>query len=189
MKKFFAQLLCLFIVLPALADNPHVLFKTSMGDVELELYQDKAPVSVANFLKYVKDKQYNGTLFHRVIPGFMVQGGGLTADMAEKPTRPPIKNEADNGLKNMRGSLAMARMMEPGSASAQFFINVNDNASLDHRDTTDRGWGYAVFGQVVKGMDVVDKIVAVPTGNVGMFGDVPKTPIIIKEAKVVGAVK
>lgn len=185
MKKFFAQLLCLLAVLPALADNPHVLFKTSMGDVELELYQDKAPVSVANFLKYVKDKQYNGTLFHRVIPGFMIQGGGMTPDMVEKPTRPPIKNEADNGLKNARGSLAMARMMEPGSASAQFFINVNDNVSLDHRDNTDRGYGYAVFGQVVKGMDVVDKIVAVPTGNVGMFGDVPKTPVVIKEAKVV----
>ncbi|HEU4753806.1 MAG TPA: peptidylprolyl isomerase [Armatimonadota bacterium] len=161
-----------------------VTIETSMGTIELELYPDKAPITVANFVQYAKKGFYNGTIFHRVIPGFMIQGGGFTRDMKEKETGAPIKNEAGNGLTNDRGTIAMARTGDPDSATAQFFINVADHASLNHRDDSPEGIGYAVFGKVTKGMDVVDKIVAVPTTTVGRYEDVPKTPVVIKSVKV-----
>lgn len=167
----------------AWAANPQVEMKTSMGVIKLELNEEKAPKTVANFLSYVKSGHYTSTVFHRVIPGFMIQGGGMTADMKEKPTRTPIKNEAGNGLKNEVGTIAMARTGDPDSATAQFFINVNNNASLN-RPSPD-GHGYAVFGRVVSGMDVVNKIVAVPTGDRGMHENVPRTPITIEEVKVI----
>jgi peptidyl-prolyl cis-trans isomerase A (cyclophilin A) len=150
---------------------------TSMGDIVVELDAQKAPKTVANFVQYVKDGHYNGTVFHRVIDGFMVQGGGMTADLKEKPTRAPIPLESKNGLENLRGTLAMARTQVPDSATSQFFINVKDNAFLNAANSRD-GNGYAVFGKVVSGMDVVDKIRTVPTGR----GDVPVTPVIIKQA-------
>ena len=160
--------------------NPRVLIETSKGNITLELFPGNAPKSVANFLGYVKNGFYDGTVFHRVIPGFMIQGGGMTVDMAEKPKGAPIPNEADNGLKNLRGTLAMARTGDPHSATSQFFINVNDNAFLNHRGKSVEGWGYAVFGQVVDGMQVVDAIVAVPRGNRGPYGDVPVEPVVMK---------
>ena len=160
-----------------------VKLATSMGDIVIELDAAKAPKSVDNFLKYVQAGHYNGTVFHRVIPNFMIQGGGMTPDMKEKPTRPPIPLEARNGLVNARGTVAMARTMDPNSATAQFFINVKDNAFLNAEQARD-GNGYAVFGKVVAGMDVVDKIRNVPTGNKGMHEDVPTQPVIIKEATV-----
>lgn len=169
--------------------NPRVAFETSKGKIVIELDAQKAPKTVENFLGYVKAGHYDGTVFHRVIPGFMVQGGGFTADMTQKPTKAPVQNEADNGLKNQRGTLAMARTSDPNSATAQFFINVADNASLDHTSKTGPGWGYAVFGKVVEGMDVVDQIVAVKTGNKGMHQNVPVEPIVIKKATVVAAAK
>lgn len=162
--------------------NPEVLLETTEGDILLELYPDKAPKTVENFLKYVDDGFYNNTIFHRVIPGFMIQGGGMDARLNEKQTRAPIENEADNGLKNERGSIAMARMAEPHSASAQFFINHADNDFLDYRAPTRDGWGYAVFGKVIDGMDVVDKIAKVKTGNAGIHSDVPKNVIMITRA-------
>jgi len=166
-------------------ENPHVLVETNMGSVELELYPDKAPKSVTNFLDYVNSGFYNGTVFHRVIDGFMIQGGGFTPDYERKPTNAPIINEADNGLKNQRGTIAMARTMEPHSATAQFFINVKDNDFLDHTSQTPRGWGYAVFGKVVKGMDVVDKIRQVKTGPGGVFpSDVPQETVVIERMTV-----
>ena len=166
--------------------NPRVKLETSMGDIVLELYPDKAPKTVANFLEYVKAGHYDGTIFHRVIPGFMIQGGGFTADMGQKPTRPTIQNEADNGLKNERGTIAMARTPDPHSASAQFFINVANNAGLNHSAKTSQGWGYAVFGKVVEGMGVADKIVAVPTtSHPAGHQDVPRQPVTIKKATVV----
>jgi cyclophilin family peptidyl-prolyl cis-trans isomerase len=162
------------------AAHPHVTLETSMGKIVLELYPDKAPKTVANFLGYVKSHQYDGEIFHRVIPGFMVQGGGFTPDMKEKPTKAPIKNESNNGLSNERGTISMARTGDPDSATAQFFISVNDNKrSLDYKGP---GTGYAVFGKVIEGMDVVDKIVAVPTTTKGPYGDVPITPIKIVKA-------
>ena len=158
---------------------------TSMGKIVLELYPDKAPKTVENFVKYVKDGHYAGTIFHRVIDGFMVQGGGFDASFKQKPGRPAIQNEADNGLKNDRGTIAMARTPNPHSATAQFFINVSDNEALNHRGKDLQGWGYCVFGKVTKGMDVVDKIKAVPTGAKGPFGkDAPQTDVLIKSAKV-----
>ena len=157
-----------------------VNFQTSAGNFTLELYPDKAPKSVENFLQYVKDKHYNGTIFHRVIDGFMVQGGGFTADMKQKPTRPPIPLEAKNGLKNDRGTIAMARTGDPHSATAQFFINVVDNASLNA--PAPDGYGYAVFGKVVSGMETIDKIRLAAVGNKGMFQNVPLTPITINSA-------
>ena len=166
------------------AKNPIVVLDTSLGEVQVELYPDKAPITVKNFLDYVKAKQYDGVIFHRVIPNFMVQGGGFTPDMKERKTGNPIKNEAGNGLKNDRGTLAMARTSVVDSATAQFFINVKDNAFLNHRDETSQGFGYAVFGKVVKGMDVVDKIVNVPTGSRGGHQDVPLEPVVIKTATV-----
>jgi peptidylprolyl isomerase/peptidyl-prolyl cis-trans isomerase B (cyclophilin B) len=160
--------------------NPRVLIETSRGNITVEVFPAQAPQSAGNFLNYVKTGFYDGLVFHRVIPGFMIQTGGMTADMAEKPKNAPIRNEADNGLRNLRGTLAMARTGDPHSASSQFFINVADNAFLDHRGQTPQGWGYAVFGQVVDGMEVVDAIVAVPRGNRGPHGDVPVDPIIMQ---------
>ncbi len=161
------------------AANPQVLIKTNKGDITVELFQDKAPVSAKNFLSYVDEKFYDGTIFHRVIKGFMVQGGGMTADMHEKSAKPPIKNEAANGLKNKRGTLAMARTPDIDSATCQFFINLVDNAFLDHQKGDPDKFGYAVFGKVVAGMDVVDAIAATPTGSKGMHRDVPREPVTI----------
>jgi peptidyl-prolyl cis-trans isomerase B (cyclophilin B) len=161
-----------------------VTLDTSKGKIVIELYPDKAPVSVKNFLTYVNEKFYDGTIFHRVIPGFMIQGGGFTANMTQKEGHAPIKNEADNGLRNTRGTLAMARTPDPNSASSQFFINVADNRSLDHTGKTPDGWGYAVFGKVVEGMDVADAIVGVPTTSKGPYQNVPREPVTIKTAQV-----
>ncbi len=167
------------------AKNPVVVLKTSMGTIKVELFQDKAPGTVKNFLQYVGDKFYDGTIFHRVIDGFMVQGGGFDAKMVEKPTkRPPIKNEAKTGGKNLTGTLAMARTPDPDSASAQFFINVADNTRLDYRSDDPREIGYCVFGRVTEGMDVVNRIKGVPTTNAGMNQNVPATPILIETARV-----
>lgn len=165
--------------------NPMVLMSTSMGDIKIELYEDKAPVTVKNFLGYVNDKFYDGTIFHRVIPNFMIQGGGFDKDMKEKPTKAPIKNEAANGLKNDTGTVAMARTGVVDSATAQFFISVKDNEFLNHRDETPQGFGYAVFGKVVEGMDVVRKIEHVQTATKGMYRDVPAEPVVIKSITVV----
>jgi cyclophilin family peptidyl-prolyl cis-trans isomerase len=169
----------------AAAGPVQVKLATSQGDIILELYPDKAPVTVANFLQYVKDGFYDGTVFHRVISNFMIQGGGLTADLKDKPTRPPITNEADNGLLNQPYTIAMARTPDPHSATSQFFINVADNEFLNHSGKTMRGWGYAVFGQVVAGRDVVDKIKAVPTTTRGRYENVPVEPVTILSATVV----
>ena len=160
-----------------------VKFATSMGDIVVQLDAAKAPKTVDNFVQYVKAGQYDGTIFHRVIPNFMIQGGGMKPDMSEKTTRPPIPLEARNGLLNERGTIAMARTMDPNSATAQFFINVKDNQFLNAETARD-GNGYAVFGKVISGMDVVDKIVAVPTGNKGEHQNVPTVPVIIKKATV-----
>jgi cyclophilin family peptidyl-prolyl cis-trans isomerase len=165
--------------------KPLVKLETSMGDITVELYPDKAPATVANFLQYVKDGFFNGTIFHRVMNGFMIQGGGFDANMSQKPTKAPIKNEADNGLKNDTYTIAMARTMDPDSATAQFFINVANNAPLNHTGKNPQGWGYAVFGKVVKGTEVVDKIKAVATGNKGMHQNVPVSPVTIVKATVV----
>jgi peptidyl-prolyl cis-trans isomerase A (cyclophilin A) len=167
------------------AKAPRVLMKTSLGEITIELYPDKAPITVKNFLDYVDAKFYDGTIFHRVIPGFMNQGGGFTADMQQKPTRAPIKNEAGNGLKNTVGTVAMARTGVVDSATAQFFINTADNAFLDHRDETAAGFGYAVFGKVVNGMDVVKKIAAAPTTTKGGLQNVPVTAVVIESVRVV----
>lgn len=168
----------------AKAENPVVVMETSMGTVKIELYEDKAPISVKNFLKYVEEKHYDGKVFHRVIPGFMIQGGGFDADLKESRTHEPIKNEAGNGLKNERGTLAMARTGVVDSATAQFFINVKDNDFLNHRDNTQKGFGYAVFGRVIDGMDVVQKIENVKTGAKGMFdSDCPVESVVIKSIR------
>jgi peptidyl-prolyl cis-trans isomerase A (cyclophilin A) len=166
------------------AKNPLVFMETSLGNVKLELFAKEAPISVKNFLVYVNDGFYDGTVYHRVIPNFMIQGGGFTADLKQKQTNPPIKNEADNGLKNLHGMLAMARTMVVDSATAQFFINVVDNSSLNHRDKTQQGYGYAVFGKVSEGMNVVDRIATVKTNIQKGFRDVPESPIVIKSIKV-----
>jgi peptidyl-prolyl cis-trans isomerase A (cyclophilin A) len=166
--------------------TPRVTLKTNMGNIVIELNPAKAPKSVENFLQYVADKHYDGTVFHRVIPTFMIQGGGFTQDLTMKPTRPPVANEADNGLSNLRGTVAMARTNDPNSATAQFFINVVDNRNLDHF-SKDNGqtWGYAVFGKVVSGMDVVDAIKAVERGAKGPLPqDVPVSPVIILSAEL-----
>jgi cyclophilin family peptidyl-prolyl cis-trans isomerase len=170
----------------AKTNNPVVIITTSMGTVKAELFQDKAPITVKNFLDYVDAKFYDGTIFHRVISNFMVQGGGFDANMSQKPTKETIKNEAANGLKNTVGTLAMARTAIPDSATAQFFINVKDNAFLDFRDPSPQGIGYAVFGKVIEGMDVVDKIKAVPTGMKNGMGDVPTTPVTITSIRRAG---
>uniref|UniRef100_C6E2L4 Peptidyl-prolyl cis-trans isomerase n=1 Tax=Geobacter sp. (strain M21) TaxID=443144 RepID=C6E2L4_GEOSM len=165
--------------------NPVVLMETSMGNVKIELLKDKAPISVRNFLSYVKDAYYDGTIFHRVIKNFMVQGGGLDADMQPKKTKFAIKNEATNGLKNVRGTLAMARTSVVDSATSQFFVNVVDNAFLDHSGKTPDRFGYAVFAQVIEGMDVVDAIREVKTGNKAGHQDVPVEPVFINSIRLV----
>jgi len=159
-----------------------VLFSTNQGDIKVKLNRAEAPITVENFIGYVNDGFYNGVVFHRVIPNFMIQTGGFTPDMKQKTPKAPIKNEANNGLLNSRGTLSMARTSEVDSATSQFFINVNDNKFLDNGE---RDFGYAVFGEVIDGMDVVDKIAAVQTGTVGQFRDVPQEPIVINSAKVV----
>ncbi len=158
---------------------------TSMGEIVIQLNTEKAPVSAENFLTYVKDGFYDGTIFHRIIPGFMAQGGGFDSDFKQKETHAPIKNEADNGLKNDRGTLAMARTSDPDSATAQFFINYKDNDFLNYTSPTSNGWGYAVFAEVIEGMDYVDEMARAPTGNRGMHQDVPQTDIVIEKAEVV----
>ncbi len=165
--------------------NPVVRLETSLGEITLELYPDKAPATVANFLQYVREGLYDGTIFHRVISGFMIQGGGLDANLNPKPNRAPIQNEADNGLTNQPYTVAMARTSDPHSATSQFFINVADNKFLNHTAKTSQGWGYAVFGQVVQGRQVVDQIKAVSTGDRGGFQNVPLTPVVIVKATVV----
>ena len=162
-----------------------IKLETTMGDIVIELDAEKAPKTAANFLEYVNAGHYDGTIFHRVINGFMIQGGGMTEDMKEKPTGAPIENEADNGLKNAAYTVAMARTSDPHSATAQFFINVKNNDFLDHKSKTSDGWGYTVFGKVAQGHGVVNKIKAVPTGRSGMHDDVPKTPVVINKASVV----
>ena len=166
---------------------PQVKIVTSMGDITLELNADKAPQTVANFLKYVEDKHYDGTIFHRVIKDFMIQGGGFTQQMEQKPTLPPVRNEANNGLKNERGSIAMARTGDPHSATAQFFINTVNNSFLDYPGQD--GWGYCVFGKVIAGMDVVDKIRAVATTNAGPYQNVPSQAVVIKSVQLLPAAK
>ena len=168
------------------AEAPRVRLETSMGAIEIELDADKAPISTGNFLGYVRDGFYDGLIFHRVIPTFMIQGGGFDTDMQRKKPRAPIRNEATNGLRNDRGTVAMARTGVVDSATAQFFINVVDNAFLNHRSTNPREYGYAVFGKVVTGMDVVDRIRDVPTSNLGPMRDVPSKIIMIERATVVG---
>lgn len=169
-----------------MAANTQMQIKTTMGNIEIELFDDKAPISAKNFKSYVQSNFYNGTIFHRVIPGFMIQGGGMDAKMIEKQTKAPIQNESANGLKNERGTLAMARTNNPNSATSQFFINVSNNDFLNKAPANP---GYAVFGKVVKGMDVVDKIIKVPTGRYGMHQDVPKNPIKILSVTIKTAVK
>ena len=165
-------------------DKVMVEMTTSKGVIELELDAKNAPITVANFLEYVKSGHYDGTIFHRVIPGFVIQGGGLQSGMAEKATGTPIENEADNGLKNLTGAICMARTNEPHSATSQFFINLKDNSFLDHTEKTASGWGYAVFGRVTSGIDVVEAIAAVQTGTVGYHSDVPLEEIVLEKAVV-----
>ena len=162
-----------------------VKLTTTLGAIVIQLDNAKAPVSAANFAEYVKQGFYAGTIFHRVIPGFMAQGGGFDTSFEQKATLAPIKNEADNGLKNKRGTLAMARTNDPSSATAQFFINLKDNGFLDHTSPTPSGWGYAVFGEVIEGMEVVDEMAKQPTGNRGGHQDVPKTDIVIEKAEII----
>lgn len=182
MKKLIQRTLFIVAAMAAqagFAANPTVELQTSAGNMTIELYADQAPKSVANFLQYVKDGFYKDTIFHRVIPGFMIQGGGFDAKMAQKPTRPPVENEAKNGLKNERGTLAMARTGNPHSATAQFFINHKDNAFLNYPGQD--GWGYAVFGKVTQGLEVLDKIAVVTTGShPAGHQNVPLTPVVIQ---------
>jgi cyclophilin family peptidyl-prolyl cis-trans isomerase len=166
------------------AKNPVVVMSTSMGDIRLELNVDKAPITTKNFLDYVNEGHFDGLIFHRVIPGFMIQGGGFDPAMSQKKSKSPIKNEASNGLKNVTGSIAMARTNVVDSATAQFFINVKDNDFLNHKNTSPDGYGYAVFGQVIEGMDVVHNIEKVKTGNRGMHQDVPVQTVVINSVKV-----
>ena len=189
--KFFLLLSIFMFLVPAMTfagstkakpenKNPRVIFSTSLGDITIELYPDKAPITVSNFLRYVDEGFFDNTIFHRVIPNFVIQGGGMTKDMKQKENHPPIKNEADNNLWNKRGTLSMARTMDVNSATSQFFINLNHNKVLDHGA---RDFGYAVFAEVLTGMDVVDKIAAVKTGSSGMHQDVPVEPVLINSAR------
>ncbi|MCP4407934.1 MAG: peptidyl-prolyl cis-trans isomerase [Gammaproteobacteria bacterium] len=162
-----------------------VQMDTNKGQITLELYHDKAPATVTNFLSYVQDGFFDGTIFHRVIPGFMIQGGGFTPEMKQKDGGNPIKNEANNGLKNDVGTIAMARTSDPHSATAQFFFNVKDNAFLNFSSESQQGWGYAVFGKVTHGMDTINAIIKVPTGNHGPHQDVPKEPVVIEKVVIV----
>ena len=182
MRRLLFLAFALLSSFAAYAANPQVEMKTSLGTLTIELYPDKAPKTVENFLQYARDGFFDGTVFHRVIPGFMIQGGGMSPELKEKPTRPPVPNEAKNGLKNETGTIAMARTADPHSATAQFFINLQNNGFLDYpgRD----GWGYAVFGKVVQGLDVVEKIARVPTGNSGFHQNVPTKPVLIEAARV-----
>jgi len=190
MLKLLLAAAASLLPLIASASDPQVEIKTSLGAIVLELYPDKAPLTVANFLQYVKDGHYDGTVFHRVIPGFMIQGGGFDDDFKLRPTRKPVRNEATNGLKNTIGTIAMARTADPHSATAQFFINVADNVALDFRFPTQEGYGYTVFGKVVKGMDVVQRIVKVPTGSgPPPHQNVPVKPVIIEQARLIEAAK
>ena len=193
-KKILRALACVILLLTfagiagaaeTAAKNPVVLMQTNLGTIKLELFSKEAPLSVKNFLDYTASGFYDGTVFHRVIPNFMIQGGGFTADIKQKKANAPIKNEADNGLKNLRGTIAMARTMIVDSATAQFFINVKDNGFLDHSDKTAKGYGYAVFGRVIEGMNVVDKIATVRTGVLRGFPDVPLPPVVIESLKVI----
>ena len=186
MKKVLVlTLLSVFLVGgPLFGQNPTVTMKTSMGTIEIELFADKAPNTVENFLAYVDSGYFNGTIFHRVIPNFMIQGGGFTADMQKKPVGEPIKNEAGNGLKNRRGTIVMARTNEIHSATSQFFINVQDNGSLNYKGPSARDYGYTVFGEVTEGMDVVDKIRKVKTGSKGPYKDVPVEAVVIKTIRL-----
>ena len=196
LRKVFLAAAFALATTAALAANPQVEFDTSAGVIKIELYPDAAPKTVANFLDYVKSGHYNGTQFHRVIDGFMVQGGGFTTDFKQKPTKPPIPIESESsskaGLKNVPGTVAMARTSDPNSATSQFFINVNDNARLNFTEATPQGYGYTVFGKVVDGMDVVTKIAKAPKGATGPVGpgvnpgDVPATLVVVKSAKVIG---
>ncbi len=186
MKRSSTELLLAVVLLVGLparaqAETPRIALETSMGRIIVELDPENAPVTVANFLSYVDSAFYDGTVFHRVIPGFMVQGGGFDPELTKKPTQAPIENEAKNGLVNARGTLAMARTSDPNSATAQFFINLVDNDRLDYPSFD--GWGYAVFGRVVEGMEVVDAIAAVPTGQSGPMSDVPKEAVVITSAE------
>jgi peptidyl-prolyl cis-trans isomerase B (cyclophilin B) len=194
MQRFFRLMLAAALVLalaaPCLAQSATpgkvlVKMETTKGDIVLELYKDKAPATVANFLHYAKIGHYDGTIFHRVINGFMIQGGGFDVNMQERPTNKPIRNEADNGLKNELYTIAMARTSDPQSATDQFFINVKNNRSLDYWGKSDMGWGYAVFGAVVDGKRVVDDIKGVQTGRRGMFDDVPLQPVVIKKVTII----
>jgi peptidyl-prolyl cis-trans isomerase B (cyclophilin B) len=183
-----AALAVLAAVVPGNAEetakgNPKVVLDTSKGEIVIELFADRTPVTVQNFLAYVDAKFYDGTIFHRVIPNFMIQGGGFTVDMKQKSTRDPIKNEADNGLENQRGTLAMARTSDPHSATGQFFINSVDNDFLNFKSKTPQGWGYAVFGKVVEGLKVVDAISAVKTKTEGMYQDVPAEAVVVNSAR------
>jgi len=182
----------LLLLLPLAARGqeapPRVRLVTTQGNIVLELYPDKAPKTVANFLAYVKAGFYDGTIFHRVVPSFVIQGGGYDAQFAPRKTREPIENEATNGLSNKRGTVAMARTSQVHSATSQFFINLRDNLFLDHRDPTPQGFGYCVFGRVVEGMEVVDAIAAIPTGPGGPFpGEVPQKPVVILKAEVLAS--
>lgn len=169
------------------AGNPMVLMKTNMGSIKIELFEKEAPLTVKNFLNYVDKKFYEGTTFHRIVPGFVIQGGGFDKDMMKKATLEPIKNEATNGLKNLKGTLSMARTSDINSATSQFFVNLKDNAALDHTDVTSRGYGYAVFGKVVEGMEIVEKIAKAKTTIKAGMKDVPEKPIIIESVTRVGA--
>ena len=164
---------------------PVVELDTNMGAIVIELNEEKAPKTVENFLNYVKSGHYDGTIFHRIIDGFMIQGGGMDAEMNEKATNAPVENEADNGLKNDKGTIAMARTQDPHSATSQFFINVKDNDFLIHSGKNMQGWGYTVFGKVTSGMDVIDKMRGVPTGRFGMHADVPNEPVVINSATII----
>jgi peptidyl-prolyl cis-trans isomerase B (cyclophilin B) len=188
MYRLFITITSLFWLAAAmtLAANPQVKLITTKGDITLELYPDKAPKTVENFLNYIDLGFYNGTIFHRVIKGFMIQGGGLTAKMERKETQPPIQNEADNGLKNDRGTIAMARLPKPHTATSQFFINTIDNFNLNFKNKqSTSGWGYCVFGKVIQGMDVVDAIENLPTGKNQGYDDVPKIEVVIKKAEII----
>jgi peptidyl-prolyl cis-trans isomerase B (cyclophilin B) len=185
MMKILIATLASSLALHAAAAGPQVELRTSAGAIVVELDPAKAPQTVENFLQYVKDGHYQGTLFHRVMPGFMIQGGGFSADFKEKPTRKPVRNEASNGLQNEPGTIAMARTSEPHSATAQFFINLVDNRPLNFRFPTQEGYGYAVFGKVVKGMDVVQRIAKMPTGpGPGVHQNVPVKPVVIESARI-----
>ena len=183
-RQLLTSLVCGLCAFVTHAADPQVELKTNLGEIVLELNTELAPKTAANFLKYVQDGHYNGTIFHRVIEGFMIQGGGMDETLTEKPTRAPIENEASNGLKNETGTVAMARTSDPHSARAQFFINVVDNGFLDFRAPESQKWGYAVFGKVVKGMDVIRKIEKRPTHAQGMHTDVPVAAVVIESARV-----